>query len=46
MLARLVHFTVKGVDLREHKFQATVSGISRRGVQMSIFTEACWLDMS
>ena len=45
MLVSFMNFTVQKGGLKEFKFWATMSSISRRSVHMNYFTAVCWLIM-
>ena len=45
VFVRFVNFMVKRGEMKELKFWAAMSSISRRGVQMDYFTEVSWLVM-
>ena len=43
MFLRFIISTVKGGNVKELKFRAAASGISRRGVRVNYFTKVCCL---
>ena len=43
MIVLFVNFVVERGDMKELKFRAATSIISRQGVQMDFLAEVCWL---